>query len=121
MVLEYSLIGRQHSVSNDPNVSPAINPRYFSRKSGMFLILTLLLSHWLRTIDLNVLVEMVKFNRKLATTAPLTEVFGLYPSSSSSDAMLRLKPLPSIQVPLPRRSIPVPTFKRTKRLQVSQA
>ncbi|KAL4258094.1 GMC oxidoreductase family protein [Pleurotus pulmonarius] len=54
--------GSIHSVSNDPNVSPAINPRYFSRKS-----------------DLKVLVEMVKFNRKLATTAPLTEVFGTSP------------------------------------------
>ncbi|KAF4591026.1 hypothetical protein EYR40_009624 [Pleurotus pulmonarius] len=54
--------GSIHSVSNDPNVSPAINPRYFSRES-----------------DLKVLVEMVKFNRKLATTAPLTEVFGTSP------------------------------------------
>ncbi|KAJ8689747.1 hypothetical protein PTI98_012617 [Pleurotus ostreatus] len=54
--------GSIHAVSNDPNVSPAINPRYFSRES-----------------DLRVLVEMVKFNRKLANTAPLTEVFGTSP------------------------------------------
>lgn len=45
----------------------------------MFLILTLISLHELTTSpDLKVLVEMVKFNRKLATTAPLTEVIGLY-------------------------------------------
>ena len=68
--------GTIHAVSLDPLNPPAIDPHYFEEEVGTprELLWALLLHELITCTDLQVWLEMVKFARRLGTTAPLKDM-----------------------------------------------
>ncbi|KAJ8508967.1 hypothetical protein ONZ45_g8799 [Pleurotus djamor] len=90
--------GTIHAVSSDPTASPTIDPRYCEREIGtrfQKIYANLILTYGIIP-DLEVLLEAVKFARKIGKTPPFSEVLAeglneLNPGSSvQSDEDLRL-------------------------------
>ena len=66
----------QHCTSNDPLQDPAFDPNYFEDDIGTSSVKTPTALNLSRVVDLQLLVEVLKFGRKIGQTAPLKDLIG---------------------------------------------
>jgi hypothetical protein len=78
------LLFPQHVTSSDPKVQAKMDPHYFEQEFGRWTLTTTSRQKLTRSADLKQLVDVVKFCRKIPSTAPLKDCFGTSTIDASS-------------------------------------